>query len=187
MEAELRWPVQLAEALAERKRIQLAPVKTVARNGWRTDNLINALEAESLATNFGLVSLLIGVNDQYQGFSVSGFRERFGQLLRRAINHAGDDPGKVFTVSIPDYAYTPMGSGNREVSQQIDRFNEAIEAEAVAVGYGIPVFNVTDISREGLREATLVAGDGLHPSGKQYRRWVTEVLLARVTALVGDR
>ena len=177
-----RWPVQLATALERREGINVRPLDLVARNGWRSDNLANALDAEPPARSYDLVSLLIGVNDQYQGFSLGGYSDRFEELLRRAIEFAGGDTSAVFVVSIPDYAYTPFGNGSEEISRAIDAFNTA--AQTVAEQYEVPFYNITLISRRGLAEPALVASDNLHPSGEQYRRWVEEVLLGQVAAQI---
>lgn len=176
--ADERWPNQLAEQLLQRERIRISPLEIIARNGWRTDNLSNALAAAPPGTTFDLVSLLIGVNDQYQGFAVEGYRERFEELLKDAIAYGGGDTARVFLVSIPDYAYTPFGGGNQRISKDIDAFNAA--AREIANDYDVSFYSITDISRRGLVEPTLVAEDKLHPSGLQYRRWVEEVLLAQV-------
>lgn len=174
------WPAQLALAMDIRERIRVDPLVIRARNGWRTDNLINALAASPPSAGYDLVSLQIGVNDQYQGFSVSGYADRFETLLQMAIGYANGDTSGVFVVSIPDYAYTPFGGGEERISIQVDEFNRA--ARSVALRYDIPVYDITPISRLGLDEPRLVADDGLHPSGAQYRRWVEEVLLPLVVA-----
>ncbi|NJB85585.1 lysophospholipase L1-like esterase [Lewinella marina] len=180
--ADERWPNQLSRQLLAREKIAVEPLEIVARNGWRTDNLANALAAADPGENFDLVSLLIGVNDQFQGFSVDGYQQRFRALLESAIGYAGGDTSRVFVVSIPDYAYTPFGGGKESISREIDAFNAA--AESVATSYGVPFYNITPITRRGLQQPDLVASDNLHPSGKQYGLWVEEVLLARVAGLI---
>lgn len=182
VEEDERWPYQLSIALAERQGIAVAPLTYVARNGWRTDNLANALESDPPASDFDLVSLLIGVNDQYQGFNAEGYAGRFEGLLRRAIGFAGGDSSKVFVVSIPDYAYTPFGQGDERISRELDAFNAT--AERICQRYRIPFYNITPISRRAQDDPALVAGDGLHPSGKQYGLWVDEVLLQPVADLI---
>ena len=177
--AEERWPVQLARELLEREGIRLEPLEIVARNGWRTDNLSNALDDSDPGNDWDLVSLLIGVNDQYQGFHPEGYRTRFRALLERAIGYAGGDTSAVFVVSIPDYAYTPFGGGAAQVSEDIDEFNAVAKSESEAAG--VPFYDIVSISRQGLNTPSLVAGDDLHPSGEQYRRWVEEVLRVPVS------
>ena len=182
---EDRWPVQLARLLAERERIGVEPLDFIARNGWRTDNLANGIAAAAPQRNYDLVSLLIGVNDQFQGFDPNGYGERFAGLLSTSLRLAGGDTSNVFVVSIPDYAFTPFGGGREDISRAIDRFNDT--ARKIAERNGVPFYSVTEISRRGLAEPVLVASDDLHPSGVQYRRWVEEVLLTQVAAQLRDR
>ena len=121
--------------------------------------------------DFYLVSLLIGVNNQYQGKSADAYKPEFEELLKMAIVFAGNDKSKVFVVSIPDYGYTPFGkSKQHSISMEIDEYNKV--NKTITEKYGVRYFNITDISRQGFRDETLVAEDGLHPSGKQYAKWV---------------
>jgi lysophospholipase L1-like esterase len=165
-----RWPNQLVDSLAK-KGIQLGKPKIIATTGWRTDDLRNAMTNAHLKNEYELVSLLIGVNNQYQGKSSSIYASEFEELLKWAVRLAGGKKHRVFVVSIPDYGFTPFGKPKQEViSKAIDEFNE-INAQ-IAYKYGIRYFNITDISRDGLSDPTLVAADGLHPSGKMYAYWV---------------
>jgi lysophospholipase L1-like esterase len=169
-----RWPVQLVNVLKTRG-YKCGKPAIVAMTGWRTDDLNNALLSSSLSKNFTLVSLLIGVNNQYQGKPISDYEKEFADLLDRAIAYAGGHPSKVFVLSIPDYGYTPFARENqKEISPQIDAFN-AIN-NAVAAGKGVKYINITDISRRGLQDPQLIAEDGLHPSGKMYALWVKRIL-----------
>ena len=174
-----RWPAQLAETLLVEEKIRLEPLEIVARNGWRTDNLQNALAADPPGDDWELVSLLIGVNDQYQGFNSAGYAGRFRALLDDAIRYAGGDTTHVFVVSIPDYAYTPFGSGDADVSRELDAFNAI--GRNVCEELGVPFLDIVAISRQGLDRPELVAEDNLHPSGLQYGRWVDEVIATAVT------
>lgn len=164
-----RYPVQLAESLRSRG-IDVASPTIIARTGWRTDDLQQAIRRAELRSRYDLVSLLIGVNNQFQGRPQSVYRKEFRELLTTAIQLAGGDTSRVFVVSIPDYAYTPFGGGSARVSREIDEFN-AIN-QAITADFGVRYFNITPISRQGLQQPELVARDGLHPSGEQYRRWV---------------
>lgn len=172
-----RWPVQLIDSLALRG-ILIDTLRIIATTGWRTDNLINAISNQKLQQqNYNLVSLLIGVNNQYQGRPFSQYVNEFPQLLDSAIRYAGGDTSHVFVVSIPDYAYTPYGqsTGNQtQISQQIDQYNAANKhfADSLHIRY----FDITPISRMGLAQPSFVAGDGLHPSGIQYTEWVKLIL-----------
>ena len=176
-----RWPDQLVQALMTREGIWLSPLEIVARNGWRTDNLSNALSADPPGNDWDLVSLLIGVNDQYQGFDVPGYRERFQALLTAAVGYAGGRPDHVFVVAIPDYAYTPFGGGNEQISAELEDFNAA--ARGVCGEYGVRFLDIVALSRRGLDRPEYVAGDNLHPSGVQYAAWVEEVITPAVARL----
>ena len=165
-----RWPIQLAEALRKKNRDIEAP-RIIATTGWRTDNLANAINIARLKNEYDLVSLLIGVNNQYQGKPIAQFTKEFEELLNTAIKLAGGKKENVFVVSIPDYGYTPFGKSKQEqISKELDEYNRL--TREIVKKYDIKYFYITDISRRGLSDPSLVAEDGLHPSGKQYKEWV---------------
>jgi lysophospholipase L1-like esterase len=145
--------------------------KIIATTGWTTADLLNALNANPPANNYNIVTLLIGVNNQYQGRSIEEYKSEFTQLLVKAIGYAGGNKLHVFVVSIPDYSVTPFAqnSDTARIAMEIDLFNNA--NRQIAAAYGVAYLNITTISREGRNDNTLHASDGLHPSGKQYRRW----------------
>lgn len=169
-----RWPTQLVDSLRKKNRYFQQP-RIVATTGWRTDDLASAIQNEKLSHDYDLVSLLIGVNDFYQGVPVEDYKPRFEKLLREAIGLAGEKPSHVFVVSIPDYGFTPFGEGQREnISHGIDAFNNA--NRDIAQRWGVRYVNVTGISRRGLKEPALVAADGLHPSSRMYAEWVHAIV-----------
>jgi lysophospholipase L1-like esterase len=169
-----RWPVQLAEAFRQ-KGLTCPDPMIIATTGWRTDNLKDAIQQAHLKPEYTLVSLLIGVNNYYQGKSVEAYGPEFEGLLSTAIALAGGQRAHVFVVSIPDYGYTPFGKDKQTtITLGIDRFNAA--NKAIAIRMGVPYIDVTEISRRGLADADLVAGDGLHPSGKMYTAWTALIL-----------
>jgi lysophospholipase L1-like esterase len=171
---EERWPVQLAERLRKEGRTVEGPT-IIATTGWRTDNLKNGMTIARLQPVYDLVSLLIGVNNQYQGKPLEPYKEEFEALLQEAIRLAKGDKDRVFVVSIPDYGYTPFGQAKREkITRELNAFNEA--NRVIAEKWGVKYFNITDISRQGLDQPELVAADGLHPSGKMYTLWVDRIL-----------
>jgi lysophospholipase L1-like esterase len=179
-----RFPVLLAKEL-EVAGIPVEDPTIIARTGWTTADLQKGItKADLKESGYDLVSLLIGVNNQYQGRSLEEYKEEFTTLLLRAINLAGDSKEKVFVVSIPDYGYTPFGQSNQEaISADIDRFN-AVNKQ-VSDSIGVLYFNITPISRNGLSDPALVADDGLHPSGKMYGQWVA-LMLDEVKKLVAS-
>jgi lysophospholipase L1-like esterase len=167
-----RWPVQLGAALGWDKKPEI-----IATTGWRTDDLMNAVKKAPLSPPYDMVSLLIGVNNQYQGKSADAYRPEFEELLLKAIELAGGDKKKVFVVSIPDYGFTPFGKPKQDaITHDIDAFNSA--NESIAKRIGVRYINITDISRNGFEDPALVAADGLHPSGKQYKLWVERIVAA---------
>jgi lysophospholipase L1-like esterase len=172
--APSRWPLQLTDSLSKRGVDCLEP-RIIAKTGWRTDNLMDAIVRAKLKPGYSLVSLLIGVNNLYQGRSVESFAPEFEELLMLAIKLAGGNKSSVFVLSIPDYGYTPFGKSNQEkISVGIDTYNAM--CKAISEKAGVAYFSITDISRKGLEEPDLVATDGLHPSEKMYAEWVERIL-----------
>jgi lysophospholipase L1-like esterase len=172
--ADQRWPVQLIDSLSKRG-LEYTETRIIAVTGWRTDNLKEAISKAKLKGEYTLVSLLIGVNNYYQGKSVESYIPEFEELLQTAVTLAGGIKSRVFVLSIPDYGYTPFGKNNQlTITQGIDAFNAA--NESITKKWGVKYYNITDISRRGLSEIDLVAFDGLHPSGKMYSEWVKRIL-----------
>lgn len=171
---EERWPELLASSL-RKDGIQIEKPKIIATTGWRTDQLKAAILSSGTPDDYELVSLLIGVNNQYQKKSPESYEPEFRELLDMAVKKAGGIKERVFVISIPDYGYTPFGqSRQKDISDDLDEFNEV--NKELTLERGIAYFNITEISREGLRDPELVAPDKLHPSGKMYRLWVQEIL-----------
>ena len=168
-----RWPNQLASQLSKTNNKE---VKTsiIATTGWRTDNLMNAITIAKLKDEYDLVSLLIGVNNQYQGKSIEQFATEFEELLKTSIRLAQGNKENVFVVSIPDYGFTPYGQKNQsKISKEIDQFNDV--SKKITDQYNVRYINITDISRQGMIQPSLVASDGLHPSGAMYSLWVERI------------
>ena len=171
----MRFPNQLADSLRAAK-VNIQPVRFIARTGWTTDELSAAIDVSGLTADstFDFVTLLIGVNNQYRGRSVEAYKPEFEKLLARAVAFAGGRKSRVVVVSIPDYAFTPYGKGSAAISKGIDDYNAA--NAAITQAAGVAYVNITPISRQGLSDPSLVAADGLHPSGKQYGLWVAAML-----------
>jgi lysophospholipase L1-like esterase len=181
-----RWPVRLAHALRLRG-IRASEPTIVARTGWTTDELDAGIDAAKPHGPFDLVTLLIGVNDQYRGRDVEGFGGRFDSLLARAIGFASGDAGRVIVVSIPDWGVTPFASDRdgAAIAAEIDAFNGVAHARAQA--RGTRWVDVTAISREPGHGAAWFTSDGLHPSADQYDRWVERILPEAAAALARRR
>lgn len=167
----LNYPNQLYERLIADD-IAIEEPKIIARTGWTTGELAANIKSEKPDSNYCLVSLAIGVNNQFRGHSQTIYEAEFEALLQQAIAFAEGDKDRVFVVSIPDYGFTPFGQRRDAalITQEIDLFN-AINKK-VSEAYEVIYFDITPISREGLARPELVASDGLHPSAKQYEEWV---------------
>ncbi len=169
-----RWPVQLANVLRQKGR-SLGDPTIIATTGWRTDDLKNAMDKAHLKNEYDFVSLLIGVNNQYQGKPAAQYEIEFDGLLKDAIRLAKGRKDHVFVVSIPDYGYTPFGKPKQaQITKELDHFNDI--NKRITEKAGVKYINITDISRLGLEQPDLVADDGLHPSGKMYRLWVERIV-----------
>lgn len=171
VDAKDRYPDILSDSLAQ-DGFRNDSTIILARTGWTTSDLLQAIEQENLQDTFSMVSLLIGVNNQFRGGSIEQYETEFKELLQIAIQYTGGNKEKVFVISIPDYGYTPFGL-NRDtmmITQEINEFNAL--NKMISDDMGISYFDITPISRLGLVEPELVTADNLHPSGKMYQRWV---------------
>jgi lysophospholipase L1-like esterase len=167
-----RYPVQLAREL------KLGDPEIIARTGWTTDELNAAIDKADPHGPYRLVTLLIGVNNQYRGRSADEYRQQFTALLKRAIGFAGGDASKVLVISIPDWGVTPFAKDRdrAKIGREIDQFN-AINREETAKA-GARYADITPESRKAADDKSLVAEDGLHPSGKMYSEWVKLIVPA---------
>lgn len=180
------WPYQLAAALRAHG-AAVADPEIVARTGWTTDELSTAMDAHAFHPPYALVTLLIGVNNQYRGRDPENYRVEFRALLERAVALAGGDPGRVVAVSIPDWGATRFGAESgrdvRQIARAIDAFNAA-NADVTAALHARYV-DVTAISRDRGADASMLAADGLHPSAAMYARWTAAIAPAGQAALRG--
>jgi lysophospholipase L1-like esterase len=165
-----RYPARVVQLLRE-DRLDCGDPEIIATTGWTTADLLDALRDKRPPSPYSIVTLLIGVNNQYQGLSRSGYRRQFTGLLQQSIQLAGDRPSHVIVLSIPDYSVTPFARGRNtaQIAAEIDSFN-AINLE-VSRRYGAHYLDVTGESRKAARNSSLVAADGLHFSGKEYALW----------------
>lgn len=176
-----RWPVQLA-ALLRAEGVPVQDPVIVARTGWTTDELAAGIDRAGPRGTYGLVSLLIGVNNQYRGRGVEEYRREFRALLERAIGFAGGKPGRVLVLSIPDWGVTPFAEGRdrARISVEIDQFN-SVKRE-VTQQLGARYVDVTGASRSRGAETEMVVSDRLHPSSKMYAEWARLALPAALQA-----
>lgn len=171
-----RWPAQLAAALRA-SGTAVGDPEIVAQTGWTTDELSAAMDRREFAPAYDLVTLLIGVNNQYRGRTLDNYHDEFRALLKRAIALAGGSAERVVVVSIPDWGVTRFGQASgRDVAQiarELDAFN-ATNA-AIAAEFHVPYADVAAVSRDGGGAPAMLAEDGLHPSAAMYRRWLETI------------
>jgi len=147
----------------------------IAKTGWTTDELQNEIANNNFKPPFDLVTLLIGVNNQYRGRTVENYKPEFENLLKQAIQFAGNKSNHVVVVSIPDWGATPFAAGRdrMQIAKAIDEYNAA--NKSIAEKYKVNYIDITPGTREALTDLSLVAGDGLHPSAKEYARWAEKI------------
>lgn len=177
-----RWPILLSKALRS-EGLEIQTPIIIAKTGWRTDHLLKSMQSElNPATKYDLVSILIGVNNQFQGKSIETYEQDLRTLFDQAIAYSNKGKEGVFVLSIPDYGATPYGAPRAEsIGQAIDAWNAV--CKKVTLEYQLPWHDITPISRTATENKSLIAGDGLHPSGKMYQLWVDQIT-AKVLELV---
>ncbi|KAF1720567.1 SGNH/GDSL hydrolase family protein [Pseudoxanthomonas wuyuanensis] len=170
---EGRWPLQLARALRS-EGVALADPRIIAQTGWTTDELEAAIRAAEPLGEYDFVSLLIGVNNQYRGRPLDEYQVQFTALLWQAIGLAGNRPGRVLVLSIPDWGVTPFAASEGRDPAQIARELDACNAAAreACAQRGVAFIDITALSRGRGAEPAMLASDGLHPSAAMYAEWV---------------
>ena len=174
VEEKDRWSVQLADLL--KGDFYFTKHDIIARTGWTTEELTNAINSQNITEQFDMVSLLIGVNNQYRGQSLDKYRTEFRALLNTSVGFARNDSKRVLVLSVPDWGKSPFGRGSdsKKISEEIDAFNNVAKAECQKLG--IIYIDITEISRKNV-EADYFANDQLHYSGKMHLLWAKEALI----------
>jgi lysophospholipase L1-like esterase len=174
-----QWPVHLVRLLRAEK-VDIADPRVVAKTGWTTDELADVIDSEKIAGTWSIVSLLIGVNNQYRGRPAEQFRGEFRELLETAVRFAGRKATRVLVLSIPDWGVMPVGEkANRpRIATEIDAYNAVVKAEAVRAGA-----RFVDVTPTSRAHPEWHASDGLHPSGEQYAEWARLALPSARAAL----
>jgi lysophospholipase L1-like esterase len=172
------FPYQLASVLNKQEYSVSAPI-IIARTGWTTDELIREINNQNLKHKFDIVTLLIGVNNQYRNYNIDTYRIEFVQLLNTALSYANGNKKRVFVVSIPNWGVTPFAQGRdvTQITKEIGQYNAINKEESEKAG--VSYTNITPISQQAIADPSLVAPDGLHPSGKMYMLW-TDLLSVEV-------
>lgn len=178
------WPAQLAERL-RKEGLPVAKPLVIARTGWTTADLQNGIAREKPEGAFDLVTLSIGVNNQYRGLSADEYRTQFGVLLATSMVFTGGRPQRLIVLSIPDWGVTPYAHNRQrdQIAAEIDVFNHINLEETVAAS--VRYVDVTPVSRQAAGDSQWLAADGLHPSAKMYTVWV-ELLLPEVRRILDD-
>lgn len=180
--ASCRFPEQLKSGMQNAYPNDTFSLQIIATTGWTTGNLISAINTQNPNPNYDLVTLLIGVNNQYQSKPFSIYEQEFPQLVSKAISLAKGDKSNVIVVSIPDYAFTPFGNGSTAITSGIEQYNTF--AKNYCMENNIEFVNITDITQQGLNNPSLVASDGLHPSELAYAKFVERILPKAIPILV---
>lgn len=172
-----RWPVQLAGLLRADK-VDVADPDIIAKTGWTTAELQTAIAERDNKNKYDLVSLMIGVNNQYRGQSVETYRTDFRALLETAVRFANGKANRVFVLSIPDWGQSPFAR-NRDkdpakVGQEIDAFNAVAQDECQKAG--VAFVDITPLTRSAAGDASQFADDGLHYAGNQMKHWADAAL-----------
>ncbi|MCC6569001.1 MAG: SGNH/GDSL hydrolase family protein [Anaerolineales bacterium] len=190
-----RWSMQLASLMESSPQIAKrfggteggrVEVTIIARTGWTVDELWDGIQAQKINPPYDLVSLLIGVNNQYRGRDLEEYREQFIFLLNKSIEYAGGDANRVIVLSIPDWGVTPFASDrdSKKIADEINQYNAVNRAETEKAG--AHYIDITPISREAVNDPSLIAGDGLHPSGKMYAEWAKLALPVALKILTAE-
>lgn len=190
-----RWPMQLASMLESSPQIAKSiagtegggiEVAIIARTGWTTDELWDGIQARKIQPPYDLVSLLIGVNNQYRGLDIEEYRKSFVFLLNKSIEYAGGDANRVIVLSIPDWGVTPFAGDrdSKKIADEINQYNAVNRAETEKAG--AHYIDITPVSREAVNDPSLIADDGLHPSGKMYAEWAKLALPVVLEVLTAD-
>ena len=158
-------------ALLRKKQVDIADPMIIATTGWTTDELANSIMEHNVKETFSVVSLLIGVNNQYRGRSVENYRQEFEQLLNKAVAFAHDKPERVFVLSTPDWGVTPFAAGRdrQQIAREIDAYNAA--EKEITLAHRCHYVEITESTRKNGAQADYLVGDALHPSGKEYAIW----------------
>lgn len=175
VDASQRWPVQLT-ALLKKAGYNYKDPRIIATTGWTTDALEAAIDQANIQEKYNLVTLLIGVNDQYRGRNVESFRTNYIKVLDKAIALANNNPNNVIVVSIPDWGVSPFAASRDrdKISQEIDLYNSVKNEETIKKQ--VRFINITAISRQALNNELYIADDNLHFSGAMYKLWADEIL-----------
>jgi lysophospholipase L1-like esterase len=169
------FPYQVVQLLRS-KEYNFSAAEIIAKTGWTTDELLDAINKSTLLSKYDFVTLLIGVNNQYRGRDALEYKEQFEELLKKAIELANGKKEHVIIVSIPDYSVTPYANSmdTEKISKEVEVFNSI--NRALSIQYKVQYVDITETSRNAKSDPALITSDGLHPSGKEYAKWAEKII-----------
>ena len=173
---EERFPAQLFNSEFDYK-IEKGEYKIIARTGWTSRNLLDAMEKENLKKgDYNFITLLIGVNNQYQGKPFSQYESELNELIDKAIHLLEGRSDRLIVVSIPDYSVSPFAasSNKTKIAEEIKKYNTF--KQETTKSKGARFVYITDLTQNANEDLSLLAFDQLHPSGKSYAQWVSRIL-----------
>lgn len=184
--SEESWPLLLKSRLADEK-IVVGDIRVIARTGWTTGDLIEAIEEARPEGRYDLVTLLAGVNNQYRGLDLDEYGKELGQLIETAAGFADGRYDRVMVVSIPDWGVTPFAADRDrgKIASEIDEFNLVARQEALK--RNVTFVDITEDYRASVQHEAMLAADGLHPSGRMYALWVDRIAKTAVEMIVKSR
>lgn len=185
VDPRLNFPSQVTASLRKHG-FDFSPPEIIAKTGWTTDELADAIKNAALKPSYDFVTLLIGVNNQYRGRKVEEYIPEFESLLKQAIHFAGNKADHVIVLSIPDWGVTPFARDRNRVrvASEINAYNAA--NKLMATRYKVHYIDITPWTREAATDHSLLACDSLHPSDKEYKRWAAEIV-RKITLLLPKR
>lgn len=168
------FPYQTTQLLRQAN-MSIAAPEMIARTGWTTDELVAAMAHYTFSEPYDVVSLLIGVNNQYRGYSLEVYKKEFEHLLQQAIRFSGNHAERVFVLSIPDYSITTFAQDKNpaKIQKELEAFNAA--NLALSNIYNVAYINITESTRQAKNNVNLLAPDGLHPSAEEYKKWAVQL------------
>ena len=168
-----RWPNQFVDVAYENG-VDFDQPMIIAETGWKTYDLLNAINQTNFTKKYDYISLLIGVNNQFNSRPIDEFEEDLNKLMDEMKRIKKND-GSIIIISIPDWGYTPFGESSdmSDISEQINLFNSSLRKFATT--NGLKYVDVTEISRRGINEPDLITNDNLHPSGIMYLEWAKKI------------
>ena len=168
-----RWPNQFVD-IANENNVNFDKPKIIATTGWKTHDLINAINNTNFTNKYDYISLLIGVNNQFNSRPIEEFEEDLNKLMKKMKDLKKND-GSIIIISIPDWGYTPYGnvSERDDISKQINLFNSRLKYFAST--NDLKYVDITEISRRAIKEPNLISNDNLHPSGIMYLEWAKKI------------